>query len=184
MVRVMWKQAVPLFIVAVAVGWFMPADHPPAPPAAARDPAVKLSAQTQAPAPSPPKHSSTPANPDEVVLKRAIDGHFYAQGNADGASINFLIDTGASVVALTEKDAERLGYFTHPGELSVIGRGVNGNVAGKPVVIRRLAVGDLYAENVPAVIIPDSLHISLMGQSFLSRVAYVTISGDRMTLKN
>ncbi len=176
----MWKQVAPLFVVAVLVGWFMPAADPVAAPKPGR--AMKVTPQTATT--SVGKTQSAFATPGEVTISRADDGHFYAQGQADGAAVNFLFDTGASLVALTEKDAERLGHFTHPGELSIVGRGVNGEVAGKAVVIRRLAVGDIYADNVPAVIIPEGLHISLLGQSFLSRIAHVTISGNQMTLKN
>ena len=61
---------------------------------------------------------------------------------------------------------------------------MNGEVRGKSIVIKRLAIGDISADNVPAVIIPDGLRVSLLGQSFLSRVAQVTISDNRMTLKN
>jgi aspartyl protease family protein len=177
--RRMWKQVAPLFVLAVLVGWFMPSGNP--------------SPSTVAPPPSTqpkPAQSQTPAiasqrtSVGEVVLGRAADGHFYAAGDADGAAVKFLIDTGASVVALTEDDAERLGQYWHPGELKVVGRGVNGTVQGKQIVVKRLAIGDLSAVNVPAVIIPEGLHVSLLGQSFLSRVGSVSIAENRMTLKN
>jgi aspartyl protease family protein len=179
----MWKQVAPLFVLAVLVGWFMPAGNPSpstdaalvAPPTSAQSPP----AQAQAPAVASQRTST-----GEVVLDRAADGHFYAAGNADGAAVKFLIDTGASVVALTEGDAERLGQYWHPGELTVVGRGVNGTVQGKQILVKRLTIGDLSADNVPAVIIPDGLHVSLLGQSFLSRVGSVSIAENRMTLKN
>ena len=175
----------PLFVLAVLVGWFMPASDPVALPAA--DAAGQVTSTLPQPAAAPA--SSTPAlepqaNPGEVVLSRAADGHFYAPGNADGASVSFLVDTGASVVALTEDDAERIGHYWHPGELTVIGRGANGEVQGKSIIVKHLAIGDLAADNVPAVIIPQGLHVSLLGQSYLSRIAQVTISDNQMTLKN
>jgi aspartyl protease family protein len=175
----MWKQVAPLFVVAVAIGWLMPAQDPLAPATAPVAATPPKSAETPAPANSDWNDVSA-----GVVLDRKADGHFYAQGNANGAELNFLIDTGASVVALTNDDAQRLGLFWNPSELSMIGRGVNGEVMGKQVVIDRLAIGDIVAEKVPAVIIPDGLHVSLLGQSFLSRVNNVSISGNRMTLKN
>jgi aspartyl protease family protein len=98
--------------------------------------------------------------------------------------LRFLVDTGASVVALNKADAERLGLYWHPGELSTIGRGANGDVIGKPVMLDRLQVGELSAQNVRAVIIPEGLDVSLLGQSFLSQVDNVSISGNQMTLKN
>ena len=172
----------PLFVIALLVGWFMPAaDHDAAPAPAPKFAPAKPAQLTTAKAPTT---SFAASDSDGITLNRAIDGHFYAQGQADGAAVTFMVDTGASVVALTDKDAERLGHYTHPGELSVIGRGAGGEVSGKPVIIRRLAIGEIYADNVPAVIIPNGLHVSLLGQSFLSRIAHVTIADNRMTLKN
>ena len=172
----------PLFVIAVLVGWFMPASDPVAKRVEAPAIAVKPEAK-----PASAAFNNVPlsfSDSHELVLTRSADGHYYAPGNADGAELRFLVDTGATVVALTESDAELLGYFLNPGELTVVGRAVNGDVRGKSVMIKRLSLGDISAENVPAVIIPDGLRVSLLGQSFLSRVAQVTISDNQMTLKN
>ncbi len=172
----------PLFVIAVLVGWFMPANEPVAKRAEATAVAVKPEAK-----PASAAFNNVPSGfnkTGEMVLTRSPDGHYYAPGNADGASVRFLVDTGATVVALTQGDAELLGHYVNPGELTVVGRAVNGEVRGKSIVIKRLSIGDIAAENVPAVIIPDGLRVSLLGQSFLSRVAHVTISDNQMTLKN
>ena len=177
----MWKQVMPLFVVAVLVGWFMPAEDPVAKRV---EPAAVAETQATKPAPF---NTTTASSFDEtggLVLTREPDGHFYAPGNVNGAGLRFLVDTGASVVALTQNDAEQLGQYVHPGELTVVGRGVNGEVMGKAIMISRLSVGDITADNVRAVIIPEGLPVSLLGQSFLSRIANVTINSDRMTLKN
>jgi aspartyl protease family protein len=178
----MWKQVMPLFVIAVLVGWFMPAHDP-----VAKRAEVQASTASQKSAAAPSTFDETPASfaeGGEIVLTRAQDGHYYAPGNADGAALRFLVDTGATVVALTESDAELLGHYLNPGELTVVGRGVSGEVRGKAIMIDRLSVGDISADKVPAVIIPEGLPVSLLGQSFLSRVAHVTISDNRMTLKN
>lgn len=179
----MWKQVAPLFVIAVLVGWFMPAPDPVAAPV---EPAAKQAKTATAPASISSEESSAPENENsgETVLYREGNGHFYASGNVDGADLRFLVDTGASVVALTEADAETLGHYLHPGEMTLVGQGVSGPVKGKPITIARMAVGGISAENVKAVIIPDGLPVSLLGQSFLSQVAHVSISGNRMVLKN
>lgn len=178
----MWKQVLPLFVIAVLVGWFMPTNDP----VAKRDraEAVAASAKSDVALSTFDPTSASFAAGGEIVLTRAADGHYYAPGNADGSALRFLVDTGATVVALTESDAELLGYYLNPGELTVVGRGVSGAVRGKSIMIDRLSVGDISADKVPAVIIPDGLPVSLLGQSFLSRIAHVTISDNRMTLKN
>jgi aspartyl protease family protein len=178
----MWKQVMPLFVIAVLVGWFMPAND-----SVAKRAEVKASAAQSTKVVAPSTFDETPASfaeSGEIVLTRAQDGHYYAPGSADGAALRFLVDTGATVVALTEHDAELLGHYLNPGELIVVGRGVSGEVKGKSIMIKRLSVGDISADDVPAVIIPEGLPVSLLGQSFLSRIAKVTISDNRMTLKN
>ena len=172
----------PLFVIAVLVGWFMPANDPVAkrtkPEATAASPKSNAAPSTFDDAPAALAESGA------IVLTRAADGHYYAPGNADGAALRFLVDTGATVVALTQSDAELLGHFLNPGERTVVGRGVSGAVRGKSIMIERLSVGDISADKVSAVIIPEGLPASLLGQSFLSRIAHVTISDNRMTLKN
>jgi len=118
----------------------------------------------------------------ETVLHRASDGHFYAQASVSGSEVLFLVDTGASVVALTGEDASALGIFWDENELGEIGQGASGPVYGYSTTIDELSLGGFRSTNVPAVIIPEGLPISLLGQSFLSQIENVEISGDKMVL--
>lgn len=178
----MWKQVIPLFVIAVLVGWFMPASDPAASPVAATTIGTTPG--------SPPidanagRKPNLPPSAGELVLDKQKDGHFYAEGMANGQSVRFLVDTGATIVALTDADAQRLGLFWNYSELQQVGRGVGGDVTGKPVEISELRVGGMTAYNVRAVIIPQGLDVSLLGQSFLSKVPHVGISGDKMTLSD
>jgi len=113
-------------------------------------------------------------------LMRAPDGHFYAEAQVNGARIRFLVDTGASIVALTRQDAQRAGIAL-PSERA-IARGVGGDVEVIPVTIDRLAIGTIEARDVRAAV-AEELEVSLLGQSYLSRVGRVEISGDRMVLR-
>jgi aspartyl protease family protein len=173
-----FKHIMPLLVFAVLVGWFMPA---PAPVIAPVQEAVRAQ-----PAPANIAPLTTPtqtAQPQSgVALDRAENGHFYADGDVDGAPVNFMIDTGASVIALTGADAQKLGQTWYPNELQTVGRGANGDVIGKPVMLGRVRIGNLEVNNVRAIIIPEGLDVSLLGQSFLSKIQNVNISGDRMTL--
>jgi clan AA aspartic protease (TIGR02281 family) len=122
-----------------------------------------------------------PAN-DDIILDRQSDGHFYTTARTDGADIRFLVDTGASAIALTGEDASAIGLSWNEEELQKVGRGVSGDVFGKPVLLDRVQIGDLIVSNVQAAIIPEGLDVSLLGQSFLSKVGTVNITGDKMTL--
>lgn len=117
-----------------------------------------------------------------TVLDREPDGHFYADATVASYRARFLVDTGASIVALTGADAEAMGLDWSEDDLRPIGRGASGTVYGVPVRLDRVELGGFEATDVDAAIIPQGLDVSLLGQSFLSRVSDVRIDGDRMIL--
>ncbi len=118
----------------------------------------------------------------QVVLPRQNDGHFYTDAMIDGERVRMLVDTGASAVVLTGADAEALGFAWNEADLRPIGRGASGTVNGLKVRIDRMEVDGIEAQGVEAAIIPEGLDISLLGQSFLSKIENVQISGDEMRL--
>lgn len=113
-------------------------------------------------------------------LERAPDGHFYADAMVNGARVHFLIDTGASMVALTQADAQRAGIALPSARETAMGAG--GEIEVTPVTIDRIAIGPLEARGVQGAVARE-LPVSLLGQSFLEQVGRVEISGDRMTLR-
>jgi aspartyl protease family protein len=113
-------------------------------------------------------------------LERSSDGHFYAEAQVNGAQIRFLVDTGASVVALTSADAQRAGIA--PSNARGIAMGAGGPIEIMPVVIDRVALGPLAATHVSGAVV-DDLPVSLLGQSFLGQIGSVRIEGDRMILR-
>jgi aspartyl protease family protein len=119
-----------------------------------------------------------------MVLDRAGDGHFYANAEVRGSVYRMLVDTGATVVALTGDVARGMGLDWDPGALTQVARGASGPVMGVRVTIPELAVGDFAARGVRAVVVPEGLSVSLLGQSFLSHIPRVAISDDRLTLSN
>jgi aspartyl protease family protein len=118
-----------------------------------------------------------------VVLERAPDGHFYADAEVNGVTVHFMVDTGATSVALSPRDAAAVGLDQDEAGYTEVGRGVGGNVAMKPVTLDRLSVGSIASRDVPAMIVQTDMEISLLGQTWLSRVGSVTIEGNRMTLR-
>ncbi|QKG70554.1 retropepsin-like aspartic protease family protein [Erythrobacter mangrovi] len=118
----------------------------------------------------------------ETVLPRASNGHFYAEASVNGSSVNFLVDTGASMIALTGEDATAAGLSWSESDVRIVAQGASGPVYGVPVRLDHVVLGGHEADNVDAAIIPRGLDISLLGQSFLSTIEPVRIEGDRLVL--
>lgn len=133
-----------------------------------------------APAPASPAPPSAGNGIASRELSRSPDGHFYAEAQVNGARIRFMVDTGASVVALTPADARRAGIAL-PDERARA-RGAGGEIEVIPVTIERLAIGPLEARDVRGAV-ADGLPVSLLGQSFLGQVGSVEIRGDVMVLR-
>ncbi len=117
-----------------------------------------------------------------TILSRGEGGHFFAEASVNGMSVNFLVDTGATGVALTTQDAQRIGLVFAPSEFSVIGSGASGPVRGKLIVLDRVAMGGKTVEQVPGAIL-EHAEMSLLGQSFLARMGKIEIEGDEMVIR-
>lgn len=169
----MKQLVISVIAIGLAVGWFVSPGE--APNSAASD-AAAGSGETRLAA-SRSKHAE-----GDAVLGRSSDGHFYADVSVEGQDIRMLVDTGASVLALTGGDAEAIGLEWHEDELFPIARGASGDVIGKSVTLDHVRLGDLEATNVEAVIVPEGLDVSLLGQSFLGQVGKVEIEDGQMVL--
>lgn len=118
----------------------------------------------------------------ETLLEREGNGHFYVHAKVNGELVRFLIDTGASGVALTEKDARRVGIDFSPGEFEEVGQGAAGPIRGKLVTIKTVEVEGKKVTNVRGAVLQGS-ELSLLGQSYLSRIGGVEMRGDYMVLR-
>jgi aspartyl protease family protein len=160
--------------IGAAVGWLGPdpADGAAAPAAAPHEAeAAQLAALQQ-------EQWLT----GEFAIPRADDGHFYAEVSVDGTSVTMLVDTGATMIALTGDDAEAMGIVWNDADVKPVARGASGEVHGVSVTLDSVQLGDFEARGVAAVVIPEGLGISLLGQSFLSRIERVEMEQDRMVL--
>lgn len=117
-----------------------------------------------------------------VTLPRGPGGHFYADATINGRRVRTLVDTGATTVALSVEDARAVGIDVDPANFYVIGSGASGAVRGLPVRLQEVSVGGHRIANVDAAVL-EGLDGTLLGQSYLSRLDSVEISGDTMRLK-
>ena len=108
-----------------------------------------------------------------MTIQRGSNGHFNVEAEVDGRRMEFLVDTGASVIALRERDAARLGIHPAQREYTAQVSTANGIVRAAPVELNRVDVGSLTVRNVQALVLPDeALGQNLLGMSFLSRVRF------------
>lgn len=136
---------------------------------------------------APPPLASRPGEPmlvpgQSIDLRRAADGHFYANTTVNGQPVAMLVDTGASTVALTIGDAQRLGLAIDPATFQVVGTGASGPVRGAAVMLDGVTLAHRQIGPIAAVVL-EGLDRSLLGQTFLSRMDSVQIAGDTMTLR-
>jgi len=119
-----------------------------------------------------------------VTVRSDRLGHFQVEGSVDGRRLDFMVDTGASVVALRERDANKLGIF--PAARDYTGRTstANGVIKVAPVRLSSLEVQGIRIFDVQAVVIPDeSLGTNLLGMSFLSRVRRFEMANGRLVME-
>ena len=104
----------------------------------------------------------------ELVLKRSSDGHYVFPGKINGRPVRFLLDTGATLVAISQGEAERIGldYRNAPRAMT---QTANGAVPVHRINLNAVRVGEVEVANVDAVVMPAQMPYVLLGNSFLSR---------------
>ncbi|MGF1604783.1 MAG: TIGR02281 family clan AA aspartic protease [Rhodothalassiaceae bacterium] len=117
-----------------------------------------------------------------LAFERARDGHFYVNADVNGVPVRFLVDTGASAVVLTPKDAARIGLPPDALRFTASAMTANGRVAVAPVRLDSVAAGDVRADNVPALVNGGELKRSLLGMSFLNRIGGFEVRQQRLVL--
>jgi len=121
-----------------------------------------------------------PDTRQSVVLAADARGHFTVEGAINGGSMRFLVDTGATAIALPASDARRLGIDYRKGVRGIT-HTANGNAVAYRVRLDRVKVGAIELTGVEAIVIESGLEIALLGMSFLNRVE-MRREGETMTL--
>ena len=119
-----------------------------------------------------------------VRIKRGWSGHFVATAEIDDKRIEMIVDTGASTVVLRNEDAKRLGINIRALRYTVPVQTANGPSQAARVRLDYIGVGNVGVRGVEALIAkPGTLHQSLLGMSFLSRLRSYEFSGDYLELR-
>jgi aspartyl protease family protein len=120
--------------------------------------------------------------PKSIVFRAANDNHFHVDAVVDGKSIEMLVDTGATVVSLSRRDAARIGIDLTRLVYNQRVMTANGPAMSAPVTLRELRVGPITMTSVHAAVSEGRQEGSLLGMSFLRRLETYTIQGDKLTL--
>jgi aspartyl protease family protein len=127
-----------------------------------------------------PEVAAIPARPPEAqssssrtVVIPARDGQFATEATVNGRSMNFLVDTGASLIAIRESDAAGIGIRPFPDDYKIPISTANGKGVAASAELKRVEIGGIEVRDIQAIIVPDSaLSVNLLGMSFLSRVRF------------
>lgn len=132
-----------------------------------------------------PQTAMPARNPEwkrETVLTREGNGHFYAAAAVNGVPTRFMVDTGASGVALTVADAQAAGIAVDRARFEAVGKGASGPAFGQRVQLRTLSLEGKQVTGQAAIVV-DGLTVSLLGQGYLRTLDAVDIRGDTMVLR-
>ncbi|MFT4960573.1 MAG: aspartyl protease family protein [Paracoccaceae bacterium] len=118
----------------------------------------------------------------QVSVPRSPDGHYYLQLNVNDQPIEFMIDTGATDIVLTQSDAARIGLNLN--DLNYYGRAMtaNGEVRTAPVQLESVALGKVTDRNITAWVNQGDLRQSLLGMAYLQRWSHIEISNNALIL--
>ena len=129
-----------------------------------------------------PEHSPSGSS---VELRAGQNGHFLTQAEVNGRSIDVLVDTGASMVALTYEDAERAGIYLKSSDFTQGVSTANGIARVAPIMLDRVSIGGITVRNVRAAVSERGrLQTTLLGMTFLSRLDRVDMRSGTLVLED
>jgi clan AA aspartic protease (TIGR02281 family) len=161
-----------------------PAAVPPAPRQASPAPAAPAPPVVHTPSASMGRPLPMPAPDHQVSAQRAQNGHYYFDAAINGITIRTVFDTGASQVALRAEDAGRIGIAVNGLTYSIPVSTANGISYVAPVMLDTMQVGDIIVHNVVGMVSkPGTQTVTLLGQSFMSKLAGYRVEDGALILK-
>ena len=127
---------------------------------------------------------AAPAGIRSLSIPRDARGHFQTEGRIDGQRIGFMVDTGASVIALNESSAARFGLRPSRGDYNATVTTANGTIKAARTRLAMVELGGLIVRDVEAMVLPDeALSENLLGLSFLSKLKRFEYAGGKLVLE-
>jgi aspartyl protease family protein len=131
-----------------------------------------------------PVETVAQTGPHSLSIPRDARGHFQTEGQIDGQRIDFMVDTGASLVALNETSAARFGLRPSRGDYKASVTTANGTIKAARARLAMVDIGGLVVRDVDAMVLPDeALSENLLGRSFLSKLKRFEYANGKMVLE-
>lgn len=118
----------------------------------------------------------------ETRVEMSRDGHFWVRAEVNGVPARFLVDTGATLTAISTITADAAGLEPRQGGLPIRVQTANGAVAADMTSIDEMRFGNVAARGLDAIIAPGLGHTNVMGMNLLSRLASWRVEGTTMIL--
>ena len=118
----------------------------------------------------------------ETRVPLARDGHFWLRGEINGEPANFLVDTGATLTAVSAETAERVGLESGMGDFPVMMQTANGSVRAERTTIDELRFGNVAARGLDAIIAPGLGPTNVIGMNLLSRLKSWRVENNELIL--
>lgn len=119
---------------------------------------------------------------DSISFRADMSGHFFVRAEVNGVPVLFMVDTGATDVALTRADAADIGFPVDRLSYTMPYRTANGVAYGARVKLSTIELGPIMGKNIAGSVLPEGLEHSLLGMSFLNSLAGYKVVGGVLTL--
>lgn len=120
-----------------------------------------------------------------VLIRKSLNGHFEAAGEVNGQPVNFLMDTGATTIALSHDDALRIGFAEDDLSYSLIINTANGQARAAAVRLDTVTIGPVVRNGLRAMVAePGRLEQSLLGMNFISSLTAFEMRRDEVILRD
>lgn len=128
------------------------------------------------------KPQSQYVNARLIAVPKAKDGHFWLEASVNSKAVRFLVDTGASSVALTPADAQRLGFSVPNLNYNRTVMTASGKIKAASVMLNEVTIGNTPIKQVEALVISEGLETSLLGMSYLGRLNRIEVTRSSLIL--
>ncbi len=121
--------------------------------------------------------------PGAASITKSADGHYWADASVEGHEVRFLVDTGASAVALTADDARHLGIDPNSLNYNYTVATANGQARAAQIKLASISVGQARVDNVDAYVLDRGLETSLLGMTYLGRLSQFQATKTNLILQ-